>query len=214
VSSQIIKISRPTKIELLRLRKRLALARRYYNLLKDRETLLLQTLRDTLVKLIEARTRLNKLLREVAESYSTALSIYGWNFLEAQSRAVGYRIILNAKYKNVLGVWTLHYEPAAEPLSEAHLVPELAQLQLVRGDVVKTLSEVISYERTIVNIGMEIARLKRIVNMLEKVYIPRLERTIKYLSMKFDEAYREDVVRIIRIKRMLEARSVGEASKR
>jgi len=212
MSSQLIKISRPTKIELLRLRKRLALARRYYSLLEDRESLLLQTFRDTLVKLIEARTRLNKLLREAASSYNTALSIYGWRAIEAQSRSVSYEAVLNARYKNVLGVWTLHYEPAAEPRFEEHLVPELAQLQLVRGDVAKTLAEVISYERTLVNIGMEIARLKRIVNMLEKVYIPRLWRTIRYLSMKFDEAYREDVVRVIRIKRMLEARAPTSTS--
>jgi V/A-type H+-transporting ATPase subunit D len=57
-----------------------------------------------------------------------------------------------------------------------------------------------------VNVGAEIRRLRRIVNMLEKVYIPRLEKTIKYLTMKFDELSREEVIRAIKIKRKIEVR--------
>jgi vacuolar-type H+-ATPase subunit D/Vma8 len=48
MSMEIIRIPRPTRIELLKLRKRLILARRFYNLLRDRELYLLETFRETL----------------------------------------------------------------------------------------------------------------------------------------------------------------------
>ena len=211
MSTQLIKISRPTKLELIRLRKRLSLARRYYNILKDRESFLLQTFRETLIKLVEERRRLNKLLSEALGSYYTAMSIHGWRAVEAQAAAVKEEVYLNARYKNILGVWTFTYEPSTRLEPQPGLLPELAPLQAVRNDILESVARVVEYEKTLVNIGAEISRLKRVVNMLEKVYIPRLERTIRYLSMKFDEAYREETIRAIKVKRMLESRTAQSA---
>jgi len=44
MSTAIIRIPRPTRIELLRLKKRLALARRFHSLLRDREVYLSRSL--------------------------------------------------------------------------------------------------------------------------------------------------------------------------
>ncbi|WP_440059560.1 V-type ATP synthase subunit D [Thermogladius sp. 4427co] len=206
MSLQIIKISRPTKIELIRLRKRLALARRYYNILKDRETFLLQSFRDTYMRLVEDRRLLNKLLGEALNSYYTALSIHGWQSIIEQAGVVREEAVFKATYKNILGVWVYGFEPGARISPQPQLLPELAGLQRVRNDILTLIARIAENERALINIGMEISRLRRIVNTLEKVYIPRLEKTIRYLSMKFDEMQREDTVRTLRVKRMLEAR--------
>ncbi|MCC6053084.1 MAG: V-type ATP synthase subunit D, partial [Desulfurococcaceae archaeon] len=68
---------------------------------------------------------------------------------------------------------------------------------------VELVAEIAEYEKTLVNIGAEIVRLKRVVSMLEKIYIPRLERTIRYLSMKFDEMRREETIRAIKVKKKI-----------
>ena len=206
MSAPAIKISRPTKLELIKLRKRLALARRYYNILKDRESLLLQTFRETLLKLIEERRRLNKALAEAYQSYYNSVSLHGWKTMEAEAASVKEEVFFKAVYKNILGVWTFEFQPSAKLKPQENLVPELYGLQKARSEIVETLARVSEYEKTLVNIGAEISRLKRVVNMLEKVYIPRLERTIRYLSLKFDEVYREETIRALKVKRMLEGR--------
>jgi len=211
VSAPAIKISRPTKLELIRLRKRLALARRYYNILKDRESLLLQTFRETLSKLIEERRRLNKALAEAYESYYNSVSLHGWKIMEAEAASVKEKVFFKTGFKNILGVWTLEFQPSTKLKPQENLVPELHGLQKARSDIVETLARISEYEKTLVNVGAEISRLKRVVNMLEKVYIPRLERTIRYLSLKFDEVYREETIRALKVKRMLEGRESSSA---
>jgi V/A-type H+-transporting ATPase subunit D len=57
MSTATIRIPRPTRIELLRLKKRLNLAKRFHSLLRDREVYLLEVFRETLKSLIDARRK-------------------------------------------------------------------------------------------------------------------------------------------------------------
>jgi vacuolar-type H+-ATPase subunit D/Vma8 len=88
MSIEIIRIPRPTRIELLKLRKRLTLARRFYSLLRDRELYLLETFRETLKAVVEARRRLNELLITALSNYYTSLYLHGLEAVEAYSATV------------------------------------------------------------------------------------------------------------------------------
>jgi V/A-type H+-transporting ATPase subunit D len=206
MSMEIIRIPRPTRIELLKLRKRLILARRFYNLLRDRELYLLETFRETLRAVVEARRRLNELLITTLSDYYTSLYLHGLEAVEAYSATVPSTLKLQVGYKNVMGVWCYTYEFIDIPDPQPHLPIEFSNIQSRRREILELLAKISEYEKTLVNVGAEIRRLRRIVNMLEKVYIPRLEKTIKYLTMKFDELSREEVIRAIKIKRKLEVR--------
>ena len=52
----------------------------------------------------------------------------------------------------------------------------------------------------------EIEKNKRRVNALENVMIPQLEATIKYITMKLDENERSSLVRLMKVKSMIEGR--------
>jgi V/A-type H+-transporting ATPase subunit D len=203
MSTAIIRIPRPTRIELLRLKKRLNLARRFHSLLRDREVYLLEVFRETLKSLIEARRRLNSQLLTAYTSYYNSLYIHGTRALEGYASTVPARVSLQLGYKNIMGVWTYTYKLTGAPEPAPSLPLELAELQRVRGNIVELVAEIAEYEKALVNIGAEIVRLKRVVSMLEKIYIPRLERTIRYLSMKFDEMRREETIRAIKVKKKI-----------
>ncbi len=203
MSTAIIRIPRPTRIELLKLKKRLALARRFHSLLRDREVYLLEVFRETLKSLVEARKKLNNLLFSAYTSYYNALYMHGLEALNAYASTIPSSVKLNVGYKNIMGVWSYTYKLLDTPSPQPYLPLELAELQLARSSIVELLAEIAEYEKTLVNLGAEIMRLKRIVSMLEKIYIPRLERTIKYLSMKFDEMRREETIRAIKIKKKI-----------
>jgi len=206
MSMEIIRVSRPTRIELLKLRKRLYLARRFYNLLRDREIYLLETFRETLKAVVEARRRLNELLMTAFSNYYSSLYLHGLQAVEAYSATVPPTLKLQVGYKNVMGVWCYTYEFIDIPEPLPYLPVEFSNLQSTRREILELIARISEYEKTLVNIGAEIRRLRRIVNTLEKIYIPRLEKTIRYLSMKFDELSREEVIRAIKIKRKLEVR--------
>ncbi|MEM1628695.1 MAG: V-type ATP synthase subunit D [Desulfurococcaceae archaeon] len=208
MSSKIIKIPRPTKIELLRLKRRLRLAIKYHEIVKERVVFLVQAFREVLRKSYDARRRLNELLVELYTKYYDAISLHGYYLLEKAANTVSSDLVVKTNYKNISGVWTYSFEIVNIPTSSQAVPIELADLQARRKEILELLFKIAEYEKEMFNIGNEILRLKRIANILEKVYIPRLRNTIKYLSLRFEELYREDSLRTLRIKKMVTERGV------
>ncbi|MEM1541126.1 MAG: V-type ATP synthase subunit D [Ignisphaera sp.] len=201
--SEVIRLSRVTKIELIRLRRRLALARRLHRILRDRMTLLIQDFYIALKKSIELRTKLNQMLKDLYPIYFNTLSLYGKNYLDTVTSTVAKGIEILASTRNVIGITVSMMELKKFPESSVYVPVELSQLQLKREEILKTVIELAEYEKAMYLIGVEIAKLRRKVTMLDKILIPRILNTIRYLTMKFDEIEREEKVRSIKIKSLL-----------
>lgn len=201
--SEIVRLSRVTKIELIRLRRRLALARRLHRILRDRMTLLLQDFYIALKKCVELRSKLNQLLNELYPIYFNTLALYGKDHLDVVTSTVAKGIEILATTRNVIGIVVPLTELQKIPEHSVYIPIELVQLQLKREELLKLIIEIAEYEKTMYLIGIEIARLRRKVTMLEKILIPRILNTIRYLTMKFDEIEREEKARAIKIKSIL-----------
>ena len=59
------------------------------------------------------------------------------------------------------------------------------------------------YQRKFQSLAAEIEKTRRRVNALEHVMIPDYEDTIKYITMKLEEADRSNTTRLLKIKDML-----------
>ena len=70
------------------------------------------------------------------------------------------------------------------------------------------LVELAEVEKSVELMAYEIERTRRRVNALEYVLIPNLERTIKYVTMKLDEAERGNLTRLMKVKEMVRERGV------
>ncbi|MDW8011334.1 MAG: V-type ATP synthase subunit D, partial [Sulfolobales archaeon] len=197
-SGDIIKISRPTKMELIRLRRRLVLARRLHRILRDRLTLLVQEFYIALRKAFELRKKVNEALSEIYSTYYRTLRVYGYDFLNAVSDSVATDLRVFAGTRNTVGVLVPMLELREVPGSSPLIPIESYRIQLKRRELLELLVLLAEYEKSLVLLGSEIARTRRKVMMLEKVLIPRIMRTIAYLKMKFDEMEREDKVRMMR----------------
>ncbi len=203
MSSEIIRLPRPTKIELIRLRRRLVIARRLHRILRDRLTFLLQEFYVVLRKAYNTRSKLNKLLQEVYYYYYIALSLHGLEHLDVTSLSTAKGVNIITGVRNVMGVPAPMIELATIPESSPILPIEVSVIQTKRREILETIIRLAEYEKELLNLGREIARIRRIVTMLEKVLIPRILRTIMYLTMKFDEMEREEKVRSLKIKSLL-----------
>lgn len=205
MSTEAIKLPRVTKIELIRLRRRLALTRRLHRILKDRMTLLVQEFYITLKRALELRQRLNSILAEMYPQYYRALGLYGKEALFVSASTVRPNNVLFGT-RTVMGIVVplIEIEEISKP--SLMLPPETAGIQLKKEEVIKVMVELAEYEKSLYLIGREVARLRRRVQMIEKILIPRLTNTIRYLTMKFDEMEREEKVRSIKIKALLSAK--------
>ena len=206
---QVIKVARPTKIELIKLRRRLALATRIQKIVKDRVSILILEFLQVARQTVEAKRRL---LDEFAESYRT-LSItagyHGYIALEKELAASERDLGIAAGLRNVGGVRIPAFElkeagsgvrgySLADTSSWLDRTAELSQKCL------ETIVELAELQRSLELLGREINRTKRILNALEYLIIPALRATIKYLYMKFEERDREEKSRLKRVKVLLE----------
>jgi len=196
-------LPRPTKIELIRLRRRLALSRRIHRILRDRLTFLLQEFYIVFRKAYDARRKLHEMLNDIYNDYAYAVALHGLETLNEGAQTIGGVAEVVASTRNIMGVVAPSMEASSIPLHTPALPIEVSSIQMRRKEFLETLISVAEYEKELIELAIEISRVKRIVTMLEKVLIPRLLTTIRYLMMKFDEMEREEKVRSMKVKALL-----------
>ena len=71
------------------------------------------------------------------------------------------------------------------------------------ADIMPDMIRLAQIEKTCQLLATEIEKTRRRVNALEHVMIPDYEDTIKYITMKLEEADRSNTTRLLKIKDML-----------
>ena len=201
---ELIKV-RPTKIELVKLKRRLTLAQRVQKIVKDRLSILtmefLQTARDTL----EAKRKLLDKLSKLYKALSIASGYHGYIALEKELIATESNLKVTVGLGNVAGVRIPSFELMGnvKPMKGYNLVDTSSWLDhaaQLSEESLKTNVELAELQRDFELLAMEINRTKRITNALEYIVIPGLQVTINYLNMKFEERDREEKARLKRVK--------------
>ena len=201
---ELIKV-RPTKIELVKLKRRLSLAERVQKIVKDRLSILtmefLQTARDT----VEAKRKLLDELSRLYKALSIAAGYHGYVALEKELVATEADSKVNAGSRNIAGVRIPSFElmDNRKPMRGYNLVDTSSLLDhaaQLSEQCLGAIVELAELQRNFELLAMEINRTKRITNALEYIVIPGLQATINYLNMKFEERDREEKARLKRVK--------------
>ena len=201
---ELIKV-RPTKIELVKLKRRLSLSQRVQKIVKDRLSILtmefLQTARDTL----EAKRKLLDELSKLYKALSVATGYHGYIALEKELIATEVDLKVTAGLGNVAGVRIPSFELMGnvKPIKGYNLVDTSSWLDRaaqLSEESLRAIVELAELQRNFELLAMEINRTKRITNALEYIVIPGLQVTINYLNMKFEERDREEKARLKRVK--------------
>jgi V/A-type H+-transporting ATPase subunit D len=201
---ELIKV-RPTKIELVKLKRRLSLAQRVQKIVKDRLSILtmefLQTARDT----AEAKRNLLDELSKLYKALSVAAGYHGYIALEKELIATEADLKITAGSRNIAGVRIPSFELMvnAKPMIGYNLVDTSSWLDRAAQsseESLRAIIELAELQRDFDLLAMEINRTKRITNALEYIVIPGLQATIRYLNMKFEERDREEKARLKRVK--------------
>ena len=80
---------------------------------------------------------------------------------------------------------------------------DLDDAVLALSEIMPDLLKLAEIEKTCQLLASEIEKTRRRVNALEHVMIPQYEDTIKYITMKLDEAERSSTTRLMKVKDMM-----------
>lgn len=205
---------RPTKIELVKLQRRLSLSQRVKKILKDRLAILTKEFIETARRAIRARERMTEAVRRAARAAAVAEGVHGALALERALVASEGGVELEARTKNVAGarvpLLSVSLPERALPAYDMAETSSRVDEAALRGrEALEAVVALAALERALQLLGMEIQRTKRIANALEYLLVPSLERTIRSLAMKFEERDREEKARLKHIKVLRTHAGVG-----
>ena len=206
-NNMILKVN-PNRMELLRLHKRLALAKRGHKLLKDKQNELVKRLLDIIGEINKRRANLKDILQKAyGNLLVTKASLWQplWMGifispdvnLEVRTTIVPIMNLRLPKFEYLLKGNPNSYSWSETPASMHDAVSGFRQaLGLMIG-----LSQ---YEKWVYIISKEVEKTRRRVNVLEYILIPNLKETIKSINMKLSELERGNIVRMLKIKELVE----------
>ncbi|MEM1538517.1 MAG: V-type ATP synthase subunit D [Candidatus Nezhaarchaeales archaeon] len=193
---------KPTRMELIALKRRRVLAQRGLSLLKEKRDALIMELLEVLREYGALKAEASKTFVKAFKALINAKMDLGalklWEYASSSPTTMEVKV----RFRNVMGVTVPSFS-----LSE-NVSAKLPPYSLTTGrssldEAVKSFKEALSVvvklaevEASIRGLADEVRRAKRRVNALEMILIPRLEKSIRYIEAYLDERAREDVFRI------------------
>lgn len=195
----------PSRMALTQIKVRLKGAQRGHSLLKKKSDALTLRFRAVLKQIIKNKTLVGEVLKDAHFFYSESKFIAG-NFGPVIVQNVDKaNVKIRSSKENVAGVQL----PVFETYTEGSTGFELAGLakggQKIRqcadawSKCVKLLVELASLQTSFVTLDETIKTTNRRVNAIEHVIIPRIERTIDYITCELDERDREEFFRLKKV---------------
>ncbi len=197
-----------TRMELLRLKKRLILARRGHKLLKDKQDELMRKFLDYVNLNKELREKIDKKLTDAFKKYYKTTLQYSNNYLKSLFLKQESKITLDQKIIPVMNLRLPTFKIELEGNTHSfgyENIPIDLDLSLKNFfEVLKDLIKLSEIENNVKELSEEIEKTRRRVNALEYILIPNLEETIRYISMKISENERSNLTRLMKVKEIVE----------
>jgi len=194
----------PNRMELLKLKRRLAVARRGHHLLKEKLDELMKPFLAMVRDIAETRLLLETDLMEAHSLFTLARSGMSPAELEQALDHPRARTSVVVRKKHVVSVLAPELEVRVVGGIDCYglaSTPALLDESLDRFKVVlPRLVDLAQNERTIQMLAEEIEKTRRRVNALEYILIPQIEETVRYITMKLDEFERSNLTRLMKIK--------------
>ncbi len=202
----------PTRMELLRLRRREQLAVKGHDLLREKRDALIAEFLDVVGEVRDARMVAEEKLKEAFEYLIIAQAGLGVEEVRQLSLMTAREIPMDFSMRSIMGVNVpiieLPEDLSREVTERGYgLMDSSSAVDSCAKRFEEALAKIIKLaelEEAVRNLAGEVEKTKRRVNALEYVMIPRLKTTRKYIQMRLEEMERENFTRLKKIKAILE----------
>jgi V/A-type H+-transporting ATPase subunit D len=193
-----------TRMELLRLKKRLSLARRGHKLLKDKRDELMRQLLAIIDEVKELRLSIESQFQLVLERFVATKAALGSLQTRQELLFPVKKISVSMSRKNIMSVRVPSYsQEVSGGIIPYGYINTSGEMDIALTDFdrsIENLLDLAEKEKTVQLMAIEIEETRRRVNALEHKLIPGLDETIKYITMKLEENERSNTVRLMRVK--------------
>ena len=201
---------RPTRLEMLRTRRRIVLARKGLNLLKLKRSALIAEFFALSRQALALRGDLQTKIARGYEAIRLAEIMEGPTKLENISMLLPMLTPVKVETKNVMGVKTPRVDAGAfSPVPTPTLLDLPTAIhesvQHFQG-IYRVILDIAEKENALRRLLKEIEKTKRRASAIENVLIPRLQGTVRYIKFRFDELERDSFSMLKTVKR-----KIGEA---
>jgi V/A-type H+-transporting ATPase subunit D len=217
--AQKIEGIKPTRMELLKLRKRVLLAVKGYKLLKEKRDALIAEFLIIIKEVRKCRKKVEAELAAAFKSLVAARALLGSKTTKQISSVTGNNLTLDLKTRNIMGVTVPVMntpETTRKIIQRGYgLFDTSAQLDEAAYNFessLKLIVELAEIEETVKRLALEVEKTKRRVNALEYIVIPRLRTTAKYIQMHLDEMARDSFLRLKKIKAVLDEKAAEKSA--
>jgi V/A-type H+-transporting ATPase subunit D len=202
---------KPTRSELIALKRRIALSERGYKILKMKRDGLILEFFKILEQAKDSRGELLTKYKRAVETMAFANTIEGAIGVKSAAFSVKEVPQIDLKSKNIMGVVVPEIESSKVKKSLVDrgygvlgTTSAIDETALAFEELVEAIIESAEIETTMKRLLEEIESTKRRVNALEFKVIPELTEARDFIKMRLDEMEREELFRLKKIK----ARSV------
>ena len=198
---------KPTRSELINLKRRIKQTQNGYNLLKLKRDGLFHEFRTLLSEMIEAREGLVGTYRQAVESISLAGAIEGGLAGKSAAIAISNRPEVEVSPRNIMGVVV----PSVQGSNLTSTISECG-VGLIGGSayideaadsysaLIENIVKAAEMEATLKRLLVEIEATKRRVNALEFKVIPEMQEAQSFIQLRLEEMEREATYRLKRFK--------------
>lgn len=201
----------PTRMELTRLKGKLAMAVRGHKLLKDKRDELMRQFLDLVRENKELREKVEAGIAAANQNFVLARSVMSDETLKVALMTPKQEVYLETETKNIMSVEVpvFHYKTRSSDANDIYSYG-LAFTSGDLDDAVKSLADILpdmlrlaECEKFCQLMAAEIEKTRRRVNALEHVVIPETQQNIRYITMKLDENERSSQTRLMKVKDMM-----------
>lgn len=196
----------PTRMELKKLKARLATATRGHKLLKDKSDEMIRRFTVIIREAKSLREEVETELSGVLKQFSIARSVTPSYEAETAFSMPSVAVELTCDTESVMGIDVPKVavkqtaRASGLPYAYSEITAEADYSVEKASELLPKMVALAQTEKAVRMLAEEIERNKRRVNALEYVMIPQLEETIKYIKDKLDENERAAVVRLMKVK--------------
>jgi V/A-type H+-transporting ATPase subunit D len=203
---------KPTRMELLKLKRRIKLAEKGHKLLKEKRDALFNEFFSGLKIAQQVRAELKKELTEAARNYAVSQANLGGLAMQsfALDSARNSILELDLGERNVMGVRVPTFETTKvkRSLNERgySLIDSSANVDEAARSFEESLEKTVKLaeqENALMRLGFEIEKTKRKVNALEYNIIPAMQKTKRYIRFRLEERERENFFVLKKVKKKM-----------
>ncbi|OYD15631.1 hypothetical protein CH330_05200 [candidate division WOR-3 bacterium JGI_Cruoil_03_51_56] len=196
-----------TRMQMMRLKKRLAMAKRGHKLLKDKQEELMRQILSLIEEIRTHREKVEKETGRILGRFAVARNAYDPRFLDEAVMLPTKRVSVSVETRYILNIRVPVFKKEISGKTRCYgFAKTSGELDFALAELDGLLDSLLvlaEKEKTMELLADELGKTKRRVNALEYVVIPDIEETVKFIGLKLSENERGNLTRLMRVKEII-----------